>query len=114
MMQWRVRRASDGCLPALAGVFISLSAGQVAAYPLDGGDESGIRRLEGYRIAQSLPSGAKLTPGALLDSEQIELRLGDPGIEDFDAVPEDPELADMLRRLFAGRDRHSGGRRRGA
>ncbi|HMB74184.1 MAG TPA: hypothetical protein VKQ06_11475 [Gammaproteobacteria bacterium] len=76
----------------------------VYGYPLDGDGESGIRRLEGYRIAQSLPSGAKLTPGALLDSEQIELRLSNRDIQDFDTSPEDPELAQALRTLFAGRD----------
>lgn len=74
------------------------------SYPLDGETNSGIRRLAGYRVAQTLPTGEKLTPGALLDGADIELRLVGRDVEDFDAQPEDPELARSLQSLFAGRD----------
>jgi hypothetical protein len=81
-----------------------LSSGSTMAYPLDGEVDSGIRRLEGYRIAQTLPIGEKLKPGALLDSDRIELRLVGLDLADFDALPEDPKLASSLQSLFAGRD----------
>jgi hypothetical protein len=83
------------------GCAVSLAA---LPYPLDGGDVSGIRRLEGYLTAQQRPTGAKLASGALLESDDIELGLIDVEIEDFDESPQDPELAAMLDKLFAGRD----------
>lgn len=82
----------------------TIYAGTASAYPLDGDDQSGIRRLEGYRNAQSLPTGEKLKVGALLDSQQIELRLVGHEIDEFDAQPEDPALTSELASLFQGRD----------
>jgi hypothetical protein len=76
----------------------------VNGYPLDGEAESGIRRLEGYRLAQQRPTGAKLAPGALLGREDIRLRLLDADIEEFDTLPQDPALVASLNALFAGRD----------
>ena len=92
------------CASAASAAMLAVAAGVAGGYPLDGDEESGIRRLEGYRVAQTLPSGAKLTPGALLDGEQIELQLADRDVADFDTLAADPELEDALRRLFAGRD----------
>jgi len=89
---------------SLFGASLALSTGVASGYPLDGEAVSGIRRLEGYRIAQDLPTGAKLTPGALLDVDDIELRLLGYDGEDFDKQPEDAELAQGLRTLFEGRD----------
>jgi len=88
----------------LTGGAAALAAVTAIAYPLDGQDDSGIRRLEGYRIAQSLPAGEKLTPGALLSKDEISLRLVGLEVPDFDELPEDAELAQALRELFAGRD----------
>jgi hypothetical protein len=46
------------------------------AFPLDGADETGIARLEGYRLAQQgKVAGNRLFKGAQLPSDQIELRL---------------------------------------
>ena len=46
------------------------------AFPLDGADETGIARLEGYRLAQQgKVAGNRLFKGAQLSSDQIELRL---------------------------------------
>ncbi len=80
-------------LPALLG-----------AYPLDGFDESGIRRLEGFVIAQETPGASRLAPGQLWPSERITLRLKNYRGPDFDALPEDPELAAFLNRALRNRD----------
>ncbi|MDH5213804.1 MAG: hypothetical protein OEY04_06200, partial [Gammaproteobacteria bacterium] len=78
--------------------------GWVSAYPLDGLEESGIRRLQGYLLAQQTPGAAKLWPGQLLDSEQISLRLKDYNGPDFDELAEDPDLASFLAKTLRQRD----------
>jgi hypothetical protein len=88
----------------LAGSMAGLGVSVALAYPLDGEDVSGIRRLEGYRIVQTLPTGEKLSPGALLGVDEISLRLSGLDLPDYDALPEDPALASALEGLFAGRD----------
>lgn len=82
----------------------ALVASLVLAYPLDGETESGIGRLEGYRLAQQRPTGAKLAPGALLGVTDIRLRLLARDVAEFDSAPQDPELAASLGALFRGRD----------
>lgn len=75
------------------------------AYPLDGGEESGIRRLQGYINAQQRPSGPKLPPGALLKNEEIRLALlSHAQTRDFDALPPDPKLSAALESIFKNRD----------
>jgi hypothetical protein len=91
------------CLMVL-GVITGFGALAALGYPLDGQDDSGIRRLEGYRVVQGLPSGEKLTPGALLGTDDIELRLVGLDVPEFDELPQDPVLARGLEALFAGRD----------
>ncbi|MDX1507098.1 MAG: hypothetical protein R3358_02380 [Woeseiaceae bacterium] len=81
-----------------------LAAEPAPAYPLDGADDSGIRRLEGFQIAQTTPGAAKLAPGQLWRSEDITLRLLDYAGPDFDALPEDPELAAFLTKALRNRD----------
>ena len=50
----------------------------LAAYPLDGYEETGIRRVEGGRLAnEGLAEGDKQPPGALLSTEQVDIRLSD-------------------------------------
>ena len=73
-------------------------------YPLDGEDQSGIRRLAGYRFAQQQPTGAKLSPGALLGTHEIALGLLGYDGPDFDKLPEDPALKSSLAALFSARD----------
>ena len=82
----------------------AFAAAIAGAYPLDGIEESGIRRLEGYALAQQRPTGAKLSPGALLSIDDIQLRLVGEDLEDFDASPEDPELKALLENIFRDRD----------
>jgi hypothetical protein len=46
------------------------------AYPLDGYAETGIRRVEGARLAsEGVIAGSKQPPGALLSTAQVDLRL---------------------------------------
>lgn len=75
-----------------------------AAYPLDGADESGIRRLEGYLLAQKKPGSAKLWPGQLWSADDIRLQLTGYDGPDFDATPEDPDLAAFLSKNLRNRD----------
>ncbi len=46
------------------------------SYPLDAAEQTGIARLEGYRLLQEgKVKGPKLFPGALLSSDQVRIRL---------------------------------------
>lgn len=84
---------------------IALSpTGIVQAYPLDGINESGIRRLEGFQLAETIPGAARLAPGQLWSSESIQLRLLDYAGPDFDALPEDEELSAFLTKALRNRD----------
>ncbi len=94
-----VARRSAAVLAVLLG-----GAQLVAAYPLDGEQRTGIRRLAGYRIAQQQPTGPKLSPGALLGVADVELGLAGYEGPDFDAFPEDPTLKASLAQLFNARD----------
>ena len=50
----------------------------IIAYPLDGYEDTGIRRVEGARLAnEGLAEGGKQPPGALLSTEEVDLRLLD-------------------------------------
>jgi hypothetical protein len=50
----------------------------VMAYPLDGYEETGIRRVEGARLAHAGKAlGGRQPPGGLLTTEQVDLRLLD-------------------------------------
>ncbi|MEE4263526.1 MAG: serine hydrolase [Desulfobacteraceae bacterium] len=67
-------------LSVKAGLFCILMAwaGQGWSYPLDGYPYTGILRLEGFRLAhKSQVQGIKIHAGAGLDSDQVDLRLGE-------------------------------------
>lgn len=81
-----------------------LGADAALAYPLDGEDESGIRRLQGYRMAQEAPGGAKLAPGQLWSINEVKLHLQDYAGPDFDALEPDPELIAALNKMLKNRD----------
>ena len=88
---------------AFAALCLVCSA--AGAYPLDGADESGIRRLHGYLNAQQRETGPKLPPGALLGMDDVRLALSDyPSIPDFDATPADPALEKAIASIFRDRD----------
>jgi len=87
---WKTRLA---CL-ALAAV--SATAG---AYPLDGYEETGIRRVEGARLAnEGLALGGTQPPGALLPTAAVDLRL--LGHADIALPAPDPAFSAALRALL--------------
>lgn len=61
---------------AAAAALAALLAGEVAGYPLDGYAETGIRRVEGARLAnEGVVRDGKQPPGALLPTSAVDLRL---------------------------------------
>ena len=88
----------------LCGVAGAMFSAQLMAYPLDGEEESGIRRLEGSNLVQQLPSGPKLSPGALWGVEQIHLHLLGYDGPDFDQLEQDQQLGDALAGMLKQRD----------
>ncbi len=57
-------------------LLLPLVSGSLWAYPLDGYEETGIRRVEGARLAnEGLAKGGYQPPGAMLTTEQVDLRL---------------------------------------
>lgn len=87
-------------LVALAVLVVSWVQVEPAdAYPLDAYEETGIARLEGYRLAQEgRVIGRQLPEGAMLSSEQIVLRLADR--PDFELPAPDPALSATLKGLL--------------
>ncbi|MFN2166360.1 MAG: serine hydrolase [Anaerolineae bacterium] len=86
-------------LPAVVGlVLVPLCAG---AYPLDGYEDTGIRRLEYDRLANAGEiHGRKQPPGALLSTEEVDLRLMDR--PDLEIPPPDPAFTATVRQLLGG------------
>jgi hypothetical protein len=89
----------------LLGGFAAGSLGPVTAYPLDGLERAGIRRLLGYRALQAAASGPKLPAGGLLGVDQVRLHLEGAGRDwDPETVPKDPVLQAALVATFKRRD----------
>ena len=87
-------------LAALMGA-LALAAGSHTAlgYPLDGYEQTGIQRLEAYRLAQTgKVRGRLLPPGARLPGDSIALRLVD--YPDFQIPPPDAELEAAIQTLL--------------
>jgi hypothetical protein len=98
-------RCAVRCAAQLAlGISSAIAGGGASAYPLDGVEQSGIRRLEGYALAQQQPTGAKLPAGALLSGAVIQLGLVGRDVTEFDTLPQDAALAGGLNALFESRD----------
>ena len=75
-------------LPSLAG-----------AYPLDGYKETGIRRVEGARMAnEGIISGRKQPAGALLSTDEVDLRLLD--YQDMELPAPDPVFSKQLIKML--------------
>jgi hypothetical protein len=91
-------------LLAITALAAAAYAERLHAYPLDGVEESGIRRLYGYQLLQESPTGAKLAPGAMLGSDDIELHLVAYDGPDFDEYEQDPELSAALDAMLRRRD----------
>ncbi len=81
----------------------SLLSLNAQAYPLDGYEDTGIRRTEGARLANEgviIDRGVKQVPGSLWSTEQVDLRLLDH--KDFQVPAADPALTKQLKNLLAG------------
>jgi hypothetical protein len=77
-----------------------LAAGAVAAYPLDGYEDTGIRRLEGNRLAQQgVVKDVKQPPGALLGMKDVDLRLVG---QTFDLPAPDPQFTRQVNAILTG------------
>jgi hypothetical protein len=71
----------------------------VQAYPLDGYDDTGIRRVEGARRAnEGLAEGGRQPPGAMLQTEQVDLRLLDQ--RTLELPGPDPEFTAEIVKLL--------------
>ena len=84
-----------------AGLFLLMGgmAQSALSYPLDGYLHTGIPRLEGYRLAQQdAISSRRLPKGALLRTNQVDLRLLDR--QDLSLPAPDPEFSAQLRKLL--------------
>ena len=83
------------------GLFCALLAwaGQGWCYPLDGYPYTGILRLEGFRLAQkNQVDGIKIPAGARLDSDQVDLRLGER--QDLALPAIDADFAQALEKFL--------------
>jgi len=80
---------------ATAALGLALLPCAVSAYPLDGYPNTGITRIEGFRMAQRNSGGKVLPPGANLTTDKIVLSLQHR--PDFQIPPPDPALSDMIR-----------------
>jgi hypothetical protein len=88
---WRQHGTVAACL---------LFASTAFAYPLDGFDDTGIRRLEGSRLAhEGVVRDVKQPPGALLKLKDVEPRLLG---KTFDLPPVDPALQTRVQRTLTG------------
>ncbi|MGD2138707.1 MAG: serine hydrolase [Gammaproteobacteria bacterium] len=80
-------------------LLLLLLPGSGNAYPLDGYAESGIRRVEGARLAvEGVITGTKQPPGALKPLAEVDLRLLDH--RDLDLPPADPAFTAQIVRLL--------------
>ncbi len=83
----------------LFAVAATLSMPAAYAYPIDGYEDTGIRRVEGARLAnEGIVKGSKQPPGALLTTQQVDLRLLDH--RDLDLPAPDPQFAAELLKLL--------------
>ena len=85
---------------------ISITAVSAAlAYPLDGYEETGIRRVEGARLAnEGKAIGGFQPPGAMLTTEQVDMRLAG---KNLDLPPADPDFtAKIVALLGENADRY--------
>lgn len=93
---------------AVGTLFALSSAAWVSAYPLDGYETTGIRRLRAYRmiLEGTMPGTLALQPGARLPRNAVKLRLR--GVNDTVDIPrsmkQDPELQAGIERIFRSRD----------
>lgn len=84
----------------LVFVAFAWAPSSVVAYPLDGYPETGIRRLEGSRLAnEGAVKDVKQPPGALLGIRDVDLRLRG---QSFDLPAPDPDFTRLVNGLLTG------------
>jgi hypothetical protein len=87
-------------LGAAALAAAALCAGPAFAYPLDGYPETGIRRLEGLRLAnEGAVKDVKQPPGAMLGLKDVDLRLVG---QTFDLPAPDPTFTQQVNGILTG------------
>jgi Beta-lactamase enzyme family len=87
-------------LGAVALAAGALSVGPALAYPLDGYQETGIRRLEGLRLAnEGVVKDVKQPPGAMLGLKDVDLRLLG---QTFDLPAPDPVFTRQVSGILTG------------
>jgi hypothetical protein len=84
----------------LVGTTVVVLGGIANAYPIDGYDATGIRRLESTRLSQSGQiADGKQPPGALLNTTQVDLRLLG---QSFDLPAPDPAFTREVSSVLSG------------
>ena len=96
--------------PVTLALAFALCAAGAAAYPLDAYEETQIKRLEAYRLAQKgMIEHGIIPPGATLKTDQMRLRLA--GHPNFAIPAPDPDFTAQLKQLLGADAR--GARRTG-
>lgn len=87
-------------LRQLLVLLLIFPAAMVSSYPLDGDQYTGIARLEAYRLGQEgkVARVLRLPAGALLKTEQVELRLAER--PDVTVPAADPHFTDAVAALL--------------
>lgn len=99
MSRFVVARRGGAAAIAAAALWTAPVPDAPRAYPLDAGPETGIERLEGYRLAQEgIVRGPQLPAGARLPSAAVKLRLLDHA--DLELPAPDAELGRRLATLL--------------
>jgi len=107
-MTGKAFRLAAGLAMGAGAASVLAAAKAPGAYPLDGYDRTGIRRLRAYRMIMDgdMPGRLRLPPGARLPTAAIQLRMA--GInEAYDIgpdTPRDPVLQAALERIVGRRD----------
>jgi hypothetical protein len=92
------RGTGSVALGLLLGLCLSLQPGLSLAYPLDGFESTGIKRLDVQRMIQEGKiQGGKRPSGELLPLDRVDLRLLDHA--DFELPTPDPTLTERVKRL---------------
>ncbi len=96
----RPKRGFRAAWAAGAVCLLWAASGLSGAYPLDAYPETGIRRLEGSRLAaQGQLADVRQPPGALLKQGEVDLRLAG---QHFDLPPVDPGFSQQVAALLQG------------
>jgi hypothetical protein len=78
-----------------------------ASYPLDGYEDTGIRRVEGFRLmTEGKIKGSKQPPGARLDTAQVDLRLLEQ--PDLQLPAQDAAFSARIKQLLGAEAKYYG------